>query len=286
MKLTIKPPQEPQTIIDNHTPKRYGVKLASNKKYRISSRNAKIVTTFTISIVVLVVFWTILFVSRNFNITVSDSVAIFMSIVPFVIYLVVFEKISEVSGGGWQIKFKEAAEKEVSLAFNPVEFVTYRIESKGPEEDLPPIRARMRTHPTTVLSLTLGNRYNTNVLIEYLKALTRFVDFKYVVFMDRSSRFVGLVYARTLLDIYEDPRSRDTQWEGILESIATGNVGTIPSFSKTFVMNTEKNIDAIQKLDQELRTEIPVVDKDLELLGFTNREVILSSIVKSLLTKA
>jgi hypothetical protein len=267
------------------------VGLTAKERYEISTRIVKIVTTFTISIVVLVLFWVILFASRNFNITVSDSVAIFLSIVPFVIYLVVFEKISEVSGGGWQIKFKEAAEKEVSLAFKPVEFVAYRIESKGFAEDLRVIRANMRTRPTAVLSLTVGNKYDATVLTQYLKALTRFDDFKYVVFIDVSSRFIGSVYARTLLDIseplpYEEPLPRENRWGEILKSIETGKVYTVPSFSSTVVMNTEKNIDALEKLDQESRSEIPVVNQDLELLGFTSREVILSSIVKSLLTKA
>jgi len=276
----IRPPHEPQTIIEKKEHSGTGGISLNNKN------NDKIVTTFIISVVVLVLFWTILFMSRNFNITVSDSVAVFLSILPFIIYLVVFGKISEVSGGGWQVRFKQAAERNVSFEPIPIEFLTYRVEPKGYEHELQMIRERMRTRPMAVLSLTLGKRYSTEVLIEYLRVLTRFDLFKYVMLIDTNSRFMGSVCARILLDIYEDHLPRENRWVRILESIEEGNIDHIPGINKTYVMSTQSNIEALEMLDHETRFEIPVVSQNLQFLGFTNREIILSSILKSLLKKA
>lgn len=184
------------------------------------------------------------------------------------------------------MKFRQAAEKSVSFEPIPVEFLAYRVERKGYERELQAVRERMRTQPMAVLSLTLGKRYDTEVLVEYLRVLTRLEFFKYVVFIDINSRFIGLVFARTLLDVFEDHLHGENRCGRILESIEEGNVDNIPGISKTYVMNMQSNMEALEILEREKRFEIPVVSQDLRFLGFTNREIILSSILRDLLKKA
>jgi hypothetical protein len=240
-----------------------------------------VATTTCVSVAIVAIYLVVSFAVKSIlNLELSDSVAIFLALTPFVVYLVVSGKVTEFRGGGFEIKFKEASEKEVQFEQQPIEYDNSDIVWKEKLTALPKIKSLFSERRFMVLGMGLKNDYDHTVLKEYLEELTRFDYFKYVVLFERErGKFEGFVSARTLLVNLEDPqRALD-----IVSSIKTNEPNHIPGFNEKHIQKFVSNREALRVLDETHLADIPVTDVDKRFLGFASRETIAIGVVRSLL---
>lgn len=237
-----------------------------------------VTTTIYVTVAVIALYFIVSFVGKSLlNLEITDSSAIFLSMIPFVVYLVMSGRIREFRGGGFEIKFKEAFEKEVLFEHQPIEFDVYQPIMKGYLGDLPRIISQIAEKPSKTLALRQKERYDPTVLGKYLEELTKLESFKYVVFVDERGRFEGFISARSLLAILKGD---------IVDRIARGELDGIPGFRKNFIQDAVSNREALKILDKENLTDIAVIDTNGKFLGFASRETITVGVVKSLLGSA
>ena len=208
-----------------------------------------------------------------------DALIIFLALLPFVIYLAVTGKISEIGGGGFGIKFNKASEAKVSFkSEETVAYVDERVVVKmGVEELIHKILPEIVEYPRSTLKLkSTGYEYYTYpALKRYLEELTRFDFFKYDLFVDENGLFNGYVYARSLLaQLLDESRGKE-----IVGNINKWDLDKIIGFKNYYIKNYQSNRETLRIMDGEGITDIAVVDKDMKFKGFTNREMITSRIV-------
>jgi hypothetical protein len=217
-----------------------------------------------------------------------DYSIIFLALVPFLIYLAVTGKISEIGGGGFWIKFNKASEAEVF--WESIEHHIYwsnLVEAKG---NIKEFRKRILRASLSTLRINIKEAekdcFTPNALKECLKELTRYDFFKYVVFLGdikgATHTFQGYLYARGLLDRLSD----ESENEPIFSYIQKWNLDKISGVEKSCVFNYQSNREILRILEEQGITDIAVVDKNMKFSGFTNRELITSRIINNLMIKA
>ncbi|MHA1832837.1 MAG: hypothetical protein ACTSV7_02495 [Candidatus Baldrarchaeia archaeon] len=252
-------------------------KQRSTKKYSLPSRD---IIVIALSLVAIGIFFALSLLAKIAGLSMSDTTAVFLSIFPFIVYLILSGKISELSGGGWKVKFREAYEKPVVFETGEVAYLSYTVTRKSFMEQLEDIKKKLHVTPFVVLSLTLGRRYDREVLQKYLEELTKFDYFKYVVFLDGRSKFVGFINARVLLDLV-----KSTRGHLVLEAIANGDLTNVRGSCRDYILSSRTNYEALETLEKTKRPELAVVTPDMKFLGFTSKEIITSRIIKSMMEK-
>lgn len=243
-----------------------------------------VATTIVLTITIVALYFIVSFVGKNLlKLEITDSSAIFLSLIPFVVYLVVSGRIKELKGGGFEIQFKEAFEKEVLFEHQQVEFDEYQTIVKGSSVDKKRIISQIAEKRSKTLALRKNEMYDLKVLRDYLEGLTEFESPKYVVFIDKKGIFEGFVSVRSLLAILKEEKK---ELPDIINKIAYDDLDGIPGFRKDFIQNIVSNREVLNILDKENLTDIAVVDTNGKFLGFASRETITIGVVKSLLGSA
>lgn len=240
---------------------------------------ATICTTVTI----IALYFILIFVGNNvLHITITDSSAVFLSLIPFVAYLILSGKIREFKGGGIEVKFKEAIEKEVNFKPERVHYIGYTMVGKGSRKALSNTILEIMKSPFAALSLTIGQHYDYTLLRDYLKELVQFGFFKHVLFIDNNSKLQGFMLARVLLSYLR----KDQMGNQIINLMESGRIREIEGFRKDFVKNTASGREALHRLETERIVDIAVVDENNHFLGFTDREIIVTKAVSALLASS
>jgi len=250
-----------------------------------SSRGNRIISgikaTICITMTTIMLYFALIFIGNNIlELKIADSSAIFLSVLPFITYLILSGKIKEFKGGGIEVKFREVFEKNVPFKSESVHYIDYRTVEKRSRKALANIISEIKRIPRTSLSLTVGAHYDYVILRDYLRELTKFDFFKYVIFIDQNSRVEGFMNARILLShLNEDQIGRR-----IIGLIETGAIKEVSGFRKDFVKYTTSSKEVLQILEAKKISDIAIVDENYHFLGFTDRETITAKVILSLLT--
>jgi CBS domain-containing protein len=214
-----------------------------------------------------------------------DATIIVLAILPFIIYLAVSGKISEIRGGEFGVKFNNASNAEILFKSEEVVCAEEEIIAKGGVDMLrSEIMPKIAKDPCSTLSLVPGEKrykYTYIVVKEYLEELTKFDFFKYVLFVDENNKFKGYIYARNLLAQLLD----EDQGEKIINKINNGDVKNIPGFRGHYIKDNITNREALKDMEEKGITDIAVVDRDMKFKGFTNQDKITTRIINNLMIK-
>ena len=216
------------------------------------------------------------------HIGIGESSAIFLSVMPFIVYLILSGKIQEFKGGGIEVKFKEAFEKNVRFKPEQAHYMDYHIIGKGSRKVLSNVILETTRSPFTTLSLTIGQHYDYTLLRDYLKELLNFDFFKYVIFIDNNSKLQGFISARVLLSHLRE----DQMGLQVISLIQQGGIREVEGFRKDFVKNTASNKEVLDKLEKGRITDVAVIDESNGFLGFTDRETIITQVVSDLMASS
>ena len=238
--------------------------------------------TISVTIVILIILIALNKILMTETIDVS---IIFIALLPFLIYLVISGKISEIGGGGFAIKFHKASEakvifkKEVPYSDEEEAIVKWSLEYLK-NDILPEFAENLRS--TLKIKKEYIGGYQYKDLKEYLEQLTKFDFFRYVLFVDENDVFNSYMLARTLLA--QLISAEQGNW--IIDSINGWNLDEISGCKKDYVFNYWSSKEVLRIMEERGITDIAVVDKDMKFKGFTNRELIIASIVNNLIIKA
>ena len=264
-----------------------GNMVNKSKKERIKEAiKTPVGTTILVTIVIIILLIVLINIKdRILMAKTIDNSIIFLTLLPLLIYLVLSDKISEIGGGGFAVKFYKASEAKVIFEEEVPYFDEQAVGKWSVKHLKNDILPEFAINPRSTLKIIkkYNGNYEYNALKGYLEELTKFDFFRYILFVDENDAFDGYMHARSLL---AQLISIEEQENWIIRNINKWNLDTIPGFKKIYVFNYQSIKEVLRIMEEEGITNIAVVDKDMRFKGFTNREMIIARIVNNLIIKA
>jgi hypothetical protein len=214
-------------------------------------------------------------VNNEFKIEVSWLA---LSLAPVVIWLLTTQQLSEFSGFGLAFKLKEVTSTSVSLQSDGNAIKPERI-SREEKGGLGKIELFKRNRVTAITLELYKQGYYVNSAIEkYLEELTPLSFFKYVIFQNKSGEFGGIISGGKLL---EEMQSGNIN---LVKLIETGDISSIDGVSTISAPSDISRQKALQLMDSNILSELPVVDDFKSFIGIVERDKITSSIVAQIVS--
>lgn len=202
-----------------------------------------------------------------------------IALAPTMIWLLSSGQLAELSGFGVAFKLREAIARPFSLSLDgtKIEPETLPTDAKEGLAEIPKfIEKRV---PAMTLQVGRQGYYYGPAILEYLTQLTRHDFFRYVVFIDGTGKFIGLVPAKTF---YDQLRSQTID---IVSMIEKGDLKRLNGLvSKAISINSNKR-EALEKMANENVAQLPVVNDDKQFIGVIDRDKLTSSVVLDLVAE-
>lgn len=231
----------------------------------------------------IVLFFLILVVIALINYKINNEFRIesswlALALAPVIIWLLTTQQLSEFSGFGLAFKLNEVTSTPVSLRVDGSAITPEQI-SREEKGGLGKIESFKRNR-VAALTIEVGRRgYYTNYAIaEYLEELTPFTFFKYVLFVNKSGEFLGIISGIKLL---EELRNESINLVKLIESSDISGINGISTISVP--SGSSKQI-SLQLMDSHGLSELPVVNEFKSFIGVVERDKITSSIVAQLVS--
>ena len=220
-------------------------------------------------------------IGERFEIRNSD---ILIALIPVALWLVFTGKVQKLEFGEFKIEaaFIEASrasvEKQITPIRLPVETLT--MSPKGGIERIP----ELIHNKTEALVFRLGyGGYYWPAIEEYLKRLSDYPFFKYIIIQEKNGSFFGLADARDLISIFK-LRSRgftSRDFEKWLRTSDRESFYRIPGFisrRNAITQDTDKKtaLELMEKLDINI---LPVIDNNGKFAGVVNRARLTASLI-------
>ena len=201
-----------------------------------------------------------------------------LGLTPVVIWLLTTQQLSEFSGFGLAFKLNKVTAKPVSLQYDGDKINPEHISSDA-KEGLSKIEY-FKANKVAAVTLEIGRQgyYNNGAIKRYLRELTQFAFFKYVLFQDQNNRFKGIIPATEMLNQMEN------QGLDLVRLIESGNITTIQGVNTVALPSDSSKQKALQIIDESGLSELPVVDDGGSFVGVVERSKITSSIVAQLVS--
>jgi hypothetical protein len=261
----------------------------------LSDRDSWAVAFAFIYIVISV--FLIWFIRKQLNVEESATLVTLL-LLPLIVYGVSSGRLAEFSGpGGVGAKFRQIAAAAVDPSSQEIDLtVEAQDVLKGSIADLVPIAKKLELessadtrHPILMI-MTMGKQgyYTREALEVYLKTLSHFPNFRFVVFVTSEKKFFAYIPAWMLT------RAVETKWpEGIdvenyfatkisqlISAVNAENPLTFPGLIQATISPRSTNAEALQKMANSGLDAILVVDEDTKKIkGVVERDRILSAVV-------
>jgi len=220
-------------------------------------------------------------IGEKFEVKYSD---ILLALIPIVIWLLVTGKIQKFEFAELKIEtaFVEASKTTLAKQITPVKLPveSVRMDPKRGIEEIP----KLIRDETQALSFQLGyGGYYGPAIEEYLRRLSEYPFFKYVVIVGRDGRFVGMADVRALNSIFrvrEGTFTSDDFARWINQS-ETSSLPRLPGYvsAEDAVKNNTHKQTALEQMEA-LNVEIlPVIDEQDKYLGVVDRSRLTASLI-------
>ena len=201
-----------------------------------------------------------------------------LSLTPVVIWLLTTHQLSEFSGFGLAFKLNKVTSTPVSLKLDGDKITPEQV-SHDEKEGLGKID-RFIKNKVAAITLEVGRQgyYVNSAIKSYLRELTQYSFFKYVIFQNKKGEFQGIIPADEMLEKMQD-RSVD-----LVQAIESGDISNIEGVSTVSVPSGSSKQKALQVIDEHGLSELPVIDESKSFIGVVERSKITSSIVAQLVS--
>lgn len=207
----------------------------------------------------------------------DEAFLIFIFVIPLILYLILWDKISEFSMFGISSKLislsKQTIDKTIDN-FQPIEII------KGSEEEF---TAQMRLLPTEdtakpmVLIVVVGEiSYNRQLLRNYIQYFAIYPNFKYIIFTDDNHNFLGFLRINDFLGCFD--QIEYSKIFSIINRNYVEYVKNIP-FIKTYSINFDSTVLQTLKKLTFYNAECLAVVKNGKFIGLIEREQIQSELL-------
>lgn len=216
----------------------------------------------------------------------GDAVFVSLLLIPILVYVIFSGRLKEIRApGGLEAKFVDVAEKLVEPTAEPIEASTEEmqiVEKEGLRELQRSLAHIDESKPIT-LTLTLGRRgyYDRGALLQYIKTLSQFRNFKFVIILDQENRFVAYLPHWMMKQILEI----DSLGYDFVQAINDGRLQDLrhyPGVVTKTVSTKATNIEAIREMTAQNLEALVVIDEDRRLRGVVEREQVLSKLILAL----
>jgi hypothetical protein len=209
---------------------------------------------------------------------------ILLALIPIAFWLILSGKVKVIEFGGFKIEsaFVQAVEASISPEVNKIPVDQVEMETKGGIGLIP----RLIENKTEALVFYLGQGgYYGPAIGRYLRELTAFPFFKYIIMNNEDGSFFGLADARSLnaLLISEEssaPYNLDdiAQW---LNRKDYENLSRLPGFLgiEQAISQDEDKRSALGRMNAVGSETLPVVDDNGRFLGMVDRNRLTSSLI-------
>lgn len=201
-----------------------------------------------------------------------------LSLAPVVIWLITTQQLSEFSGFGLAFKLNKVTATPVSLQLDG-NIIKPQAVSSDAKEGVGKIDLFKRDR-VAAITLEVGRRgyYLNSAIQKYLRELTPLSFFKYVLFMDSTGNYRGMISGSKLL---EEMRTRNINLVKLIES---NDISGIDGLITNAIVSGSSKQEALQLMDKSGLPELPVVNDAGKFIGVVERNKITSSIVAQLVS--
>jgi hypothetical protein len=176
-----------------------------------------------------------------------------------------------------------ASAQPIAAQIAPVPVVPVEMALKGGVGDIP----EMVRKQVEALELLLGaNAYDPHAVQQYLETLTKHPFFHYVVVLNQNETLFGMIDARKLLALLQDPGSGQTYASFAMLINRGGNdergqLAKLPGFvplGDAVARQSDKR-EVLEKMEKLGRDWLPVVSPDGHLQGIIDRSRLTASMI-------
>lgn len=220
-------------------------------------------------------------IGERFEVKYSD---ILLAIIPVILWLLMTGKIQKFEFAELKIEtaFVEASKTAVAKQITPVKLPveSIRMDPKAGVEEIP----RMIRNKTEALSFQLGHGgYYGPAIEEYLKILSEYPFFKYIIFVGGDGKFAGMTDARALTSIFlaREADFRPDEFAGWLNRSDTASLSRLPRFvpaNDAIARDTDKQT-ALERMESLNVETLPVIDEKGRFAGVVDRSRLTSSLI-------
>jgi len=227
----------------------------------------------------------VVLIARHYVDALESSVLITLMLLPLLAYLIGSGRVSEFKApGGLEAKFTQAASESVAPSSETIAYDDPQLIAKLSVRDLIERKAHeIDDSQPIIMTMTLsGNaQYNPVDVEQYLKVLSQFRNFKFVVFLDREDRFVAYIPSWALRQLLQLP---DLAGE-FINAINMGQAAQViryPGVVRKTISVRSTNAEALREMLAQNIEALLVVDDTRKLRGVIQREQVLSRMMLSL----
>jgi len=236
-------------------------------------------------------FFVIWYTKKTVNID-GDAIYVSLLFFPVLVYLLVSGKIKELKGpGGLEVKLSEVAGGSIMAAFETVEPSSedMLVVAKGGLSEFQEQQKMLNDAQPIVMTMILGigDYYNVYAVREYLKKLSHFRKFKFVVFLDKEKRFVAYMPSwafQGLLGMEEE----NFLGEQFIKVINEGRIQDLfryPGVERKTISTGSSEAEALREMTRQNLEALVVIDENRHLNGVVEREQILSRMMIAMVDK-
>jgi hypothetical protein len=215
----------------------------------------------------------------------GDAIAIACLLIPPLVVLTFSGRLSEISAGGVTARFRKASRRPVRNLMARAIAPTLTVRKQSEQELHSWVAANEHNYQLpVVLSLRLGQSYDTGVFLTYLNLLSRtFPRFAFVAFLDQSGAHVCHTAPAIILARHAES---DVELSWLLELVQLSDtvalLGT-PGMQRRTVTSSTRLAKAIRRMKDNAEVKLLVVDSAGQPVGVLEQGSALSELVLSLI---
>jgi len=223
----------------------------------------------------------------KFEIKNSD---ILIALIPVALWLILTGKIQKLEFGEFKIEaaFVEASKTAVAKQITPIKLPVdiVRIDPKAGIEEIP----RLIRNKTEALFFQLGyGGYYGPAIEEYLKRLSEYPFFKYIIISYKDGKFFGMVDARGLNSVFlaRGADYNSNEFASWINRSDTASLSRLPGFisSKEAIKKDTDKQTALERMENLNIDTLPVVDEQEKFVGVVDRSRLTASLIIDITNK-
>lgn len=235
------------------------------------------------AVLFLIIGLAVVFFAKKYLEIESDAVFLSLLIIPVVVYMVVSGKIEEFKAGGLAAKFTKVAGKsavdKILDAFIEEEEAAILRKGGIPElkDTFNRFKSNLPKNKQIVMTLEPGYHYTREGVLQYIKLLSQFRNFKFVVFQRN-----GNYEAYMPFEAVERLVSTEDFGGDFIDQINEGKWQDLfgyPGLVREKLSAQSTNREALYKMEEKNLKALAVVDENESIKTFVELDQILSKIV-------
>ncbi len=257
-----------------------------NNTDKKSASELKELKAIAISVVFLILGFLVVWLAKKLVNMEGDAIYVTLIFIPVLVYVIITGRLTEFKGpGGLEARFTEAASQSIRPNSETIEpsVEEMQILEKEGIRSMQQKKSSFDESKPIVMTMIIGKGpyYNFYGFTQYMNFLSQYPNFKFVVFLDTSERFVAYMPSWAFNGLIKLPELAD-EFINIINVGRSQDLYRYPSVIKDTISTKSTNIEALQLMTKDNLEALVVIDEDRKLKGVIEREQVLSKLMLAL----